>query len=179
MPSGIACPGGHSTKLISMHDAAIALSEARSIGACKKCGRELQYGITHIYANDPAKKEYTFVVARAVRLSTRLAGGENYDVFLLVLRDIETGKEQILPAFWAHGQSGTQRGGQFPPLLSFDEWKSLFRRLDARFDEDEDRIRLRAYQLYEQRGRRDGHHLEDWLEAEAEITGRKILRLAA
>ena len=29
-------------------------------------------------------------------------------------------------------------------------------------------IRARAYQLYEQRGRDDGHSLDDWLQAEAE-----------
>lgn len=33
-------------------------------------------------------------------------------------------------------------------------------------------IRLRAYELYEARGRGDGHDLEDWLQAEAEISGR-------
>ena len=33
----------------------------------------------------------------------------------------------------------------------------------------EDLIRGRAYELYERRGREDGHDLEDWLEAEAEI----------
>ena len=36
----------------------------------------------------------------------------------------------------------------------------------------EEQIRLRAYELYEARGRGDGHDLEDWLEAEAKITGR-------
>ena len=35
-------------------------------------------------------------------------------------------------------------------------------------------IRLRAYQLYEARGREDGHELEDWLRAEEEITSDKI-----
>ena len=30
-------------------------------------------------------------------------------------------------------------------------------------------IRLRAYQLYEDRGREDGHADEDWLRAETEI----------
>jgi hypothetical protein len=30
-------------------------------------------------------------------------------------------------------------------------------------------IRVRAYQLFEQRGREPGHDLEDWLQAEAEI----------
>jgi hypothetical protein len=33
-------------------------------------------------------------------------------------------------------------------------------------------IRRRAYELYEARGRGDGHDVEDWLEAEVEITGR-------
>ena len=31
-------------------------------------------------------------------------------------------------------------------------------------------IALKAYELYEQRGREDGHALEDWLTAEAIIT---------
>ena len=30
-------------------------------------------------------------------------------------------------------------------------------------------IRRRAYELYEQRGRADGHALDDWVEAEAEV----------
>lgn len=32
----------------------------------------------------------------------------------------------------------------------------------------QDRIRARAYQLYERRERGDGHDLDDWLQAEAE-----------
>jgi len=34
----------------------------------------------------------------------------------------------------------------------------------------EDEIRRRAYELYEQRGREDGHDVEDWLLAEEELT---------
>ena len=30
-------------------------------------------------------------------------------------------------------------------------------------------IRCRAYELYEQRGREDGHDIEDWLQAESEL----------
>lgn len=36
-----------------------------------------------------------------------------------------------------------------------------------------ERIRQRAYELYEARGRVEGHDVEDWLQAEAEITGVK------
>jgi Protein of unknown function (DUF2934) len=179
MPSRVCCPDGHSTKGISVHEAAIALSEGRAIGVCKKCGKELQYRIDHVHANDPSGKEYGFIVTRAIRLGTRLANNENYDPFLLVLRDAETGKQRVLPTFWALGQSNTQRGGQFPPLLTLEEWKTLFRRLDTSFDDAEERIRLRAYELYEKRGKRDGHALDDWLQAGAELTERKSLRAAA
>ena len=34
----------------------------------------------------------------------------------------------------------------------------------------QDQIRVRAYQLYEDRGRDDGHDLDDWLQAEAELS---------
>jgi hypothetical protein len=43
----------------------------------------------------------------------------------------------------------------------------------------EDQIPERAYQLYEERGREDGHDAEDWLRAEKEMTERKVIRLAA
>lgn len=33
----------------------------------------------------------------------------------------------------------------------------------------EEQIRQRAYELYERRGRGDGHATEDWLQAEAEL----------
>jgi len=36
----------------------------------------------------------------------------------------------------------------------------------------EDRIRRRAYQLYEQREREEGHDMEDWLRAEEEVAQR-------
>jgi hypothetical protein len=35
----------------------------------------------------------------------------------------------------------------------------------------EQQIRQHAYELYEQRGRTDGHELDDWLQAESEIKG--------
>ena len=40
-------------------------------------------------------------------------------------------------------------------------------------------IRCRAYELYEQRGRLDGHDLDDWLQAEDEIIREKARAIAA
>jgi hypothetical protein len=39
-------------------------------------------------------------------------------------------------------------------------------------EELEARIRQRAHELYEARGTEDGHDVEDWLQAEAEINAR-------
>lgn len=46
-------------------------------------------------------------------------------------------------------------------------WQS--KRLAERACDIDDRIRHRAYHLYEQRGTVDGFALDDWLQAEAEV----------
>ena len=43
----------------------------------------------------------------------------------------------------------------------------------------DEEIRRRAYELYEERGRGDGHEIEDWLHAEAEINKMKEIPIAA
>jgi hypothetical protein len=40
-------------------------------------------------------------------------------------------------------------------------------------------IRARAHELYEARGREDGHDVEDWLRAEQEIRGTQADKVAA
>jgi hypothetical protein len=44
---------------------------------------------------------------------------------------------------------------------------------ECSFELTEDIIRARAYRFYEDRGFEDGHDLEDWLRAEAEVFGKK------
>ena len=43
----------------------------------------------------------------------------------------------------------------------------------------EEEIRKRAYELFEARGREEGHELEDWLRAEEEIIGHQNAAVAA
>ena len=45
--------------------------------------------------------------------------------------------------------------------------------------EVQEQIRRRAYELYEERGRYDGHDVEDWLQAESEMTKQKAKTVAA
>ena len=47
----------------------------------------------------------------------------------------------------------------------------LLTKRDAAITTDEENVRARAYELYEVRGRIDGHADEDWLQAEGEVAG--------
>ncbi len=43
----------------------------------------------------------------------------------------------------------------------------------------QEQIRLRAFEIYQQRGGGDGHELEDWLQAESEVLDNKRTMKAA
>ena len=43
----------------------------------------------------------------------------------------------------------------------------------------QEQIRRRAYDLYEQPGRDQGHELDDWVQAESEVTQQKAKTIAA
>ena len=51
--------------------------------------------------------------------------------------------------------------------------------IDPFFERLQEQIQLRAYELYEDRGRVHGYHEEDWINAEREIRERSKLHLAA
>ena len=42
-----------------------------------------------------------------------------------------------------------------------------------------EQIRMRAYELFEMRGRQDGHDMDDWLQAEADVRQKPARRAAA
>ncbi|HET9400580.1 MAG TPA: DUF2934 domain-containing protein [Candidatus Acidoferrales bacterium] len=54
------------------------------------------------------------------------------------------------------------------------ERPSMSTRSGSNPEETRQRIELRAYELYEQRGREDGRELDDWLRAEQEVTSETI-----
>ena len=43
----------------------------------------------------------------------------------------------------------------------------------------QEQIRCRAYELFEQRGKAEGHELHDWLQAESEMAQRKAKGVTA
>ena len=50
---------------------------------------------------------------------------------------------------------------------------SIVNREQGSLELTEELIQLRAYYFYEERGCEDGHAVDDWLRAEAEIFGKK------
>jgi hypothetical protein len=131
MGGWIGCERGHNrTTQIQLHQAAIALSENRSLGECSRseCGKSLHYYVLHHYAN-VKREENNYEVIRAARLYPRQRK-YGFDPFLLLLQHEDDPKNQkVLPIFWAPDSKGKIRGGQFPPLLSAKDWKELFRKL--------------------------------------------------
>jgi hypothetical protein len=59
-----------------------------------------------------------------------------------------------------------------PPLRTIDQTTESTSHI-------QEQIRCRAYEPYEQRGRDDQHELDDWLQAESEVTQRKAKTVAA
>jgi len=43
----------------------------------------------------------------------------------------------------------------------------------------QEQVRRRAFEIYEQRGREDGHELDDWLQAEAEVVSQRSRAIGA
>jgi hypothetical protein len=56
------------------------------------------------------------------------------------------------------------------PVLSDQGGRSVAAAPKGDAVRSEEAIRQKAYDLYEQRGREEGHAMEDWLTAEAQIT---------
>ena len=66
--------------------------------------------------------------------------------------------------------------GALQPRITEESVAQLASRAGGWSADREERIRQRAYQLYEQRGCEHGHDVEDWLMAERELPGAEARR---
>ena len=67
----------------------------------------------------------------------------------------------------------TQHATQHP-VESRSQEHTTTNRSDEHTQHFHARISARAYALYEQHGREDGHALDDWLEAERQVTNQSV-----
>lgn len=61
------------------------------------------------------------------------------------------------------------QAGQPPQLAASNTGTAADLSTEVKHTDDRERIATRAYEYYVDRGRQDGHDVEDWLEAEQEI----------
>ncbi len=52
-------------------------------------------------------------------------------------------------------------------------------KMESKPEQLADDIRIRAFEIYESRGREDGHDVDDWLRAENEVLQAKVRSIAA
>ena len=63
--------------------------------------------------------------------------------------------------------------------MTQDTFRKTLTKSGAQPQNLEETIRVRAYELYEARGREDGRDLDDWLRAEEQVTQQKVRTIAA
>jgi hypothetical protein len=92
--------------------------------------------------------------------SRRIASG----VFNIPLSIVIVSEEQSLGLDCEHFKRSTtmKLPAKIPAPFAYQESK---RELEL----DEEQVRCRAYELYEKRGRENGHDVDDWMEAKSEI----------
>jgi hypothetical protein len=126
MPSWLECDNEHLGKALR-RSAAIALSRGHAL-RCLRCGKPFRYYWEFTFANVKGEKN-CYEVIRTARLYTHRRK-DGFDPFLFLLRHCDDPKNvKVLPVFWAPGKRGNTRWGQFPPLLSMQDWKKLLRKL--------------------------------------------------
>ena len=64
--------------------------------------------------------------------------------------------------------------------VTIDRQTPISSETDTTFSIDtQEQVRRRAFEIYEQRGREDGHELDDWLQAEAEVLSQQSKAMSA
>jgi Protein of unknown function (DUF2934) len=78
-------------------------------------------------------------------------------------------------------KAGTKKARTAQPPVPIDTAKPVTAKSANAVSAPQDtleQIRRRAYELFEQRGRQDGFHEQDWLQAESEILSQRTSRTA-
>ncbi len=114
---------------ITIREALRQMSDRLSLSPCRRCGGPLKITGTHRYANLGAG-EFPFSVIAAVADGP---DGDRFEFYLAALR-FDHGATHIQPMFWAPGQKGKMRYGQFSPLHLLETWERMFREMRVRLE---------------------------------------------
>jgi hypothetical protein len=125
MPSEVICDNRHWGGRCL--EAARKIARDGSLGACSRCGIPIRYIMTHTYPN---KGTYKFELERVIRLyADEEAEREGYDPMLFFLRQLNGDEPRVQLFYWTKNKHNAWHVGQFPPLLSIEEFGRLHKNL--------------------------------------------------
>ncbi len=126
MASQIVCDNGH-RDYSGCRKAARVISQNGVLKPCQRCGSNRRYVVSHEYGK--VTVHYEVVKVFALR-SPSQAEEEGYDPMVFLMKNLKSGEKIVWPYYWKKARNGKWANGQFPPLLSIEELKTVIKHLD-------------------------------------------------
>lgn len=129
MSSEVKCDNGHAYPG-SCRKAAREICERGALIPCSRCGKNVHYLVSHTYPYHKVTVKYE--VLRVLTLfPTDRVESEGYDPMMFIMKNLSNGKKRIWLYYWTKNRRGKWANGQFPPLLSIDDFKRAVEGLES------------------------------------------------
>ena len=125
MPSWVGCENGHWGG--RCREAAIKIAKNGALGKCsvQGCDSDVHYVVTLTFSNSGETHRYELI--KVFRTSTDSQVEENeYDPMIFLLSHLESKELTIWSWYWTVSRKRTWHVGQFPPLLTVDNFRDAF-----------------------------------------------------
>ena len=129
MVSQMKCENGH-RYYRTCREAARQISEHGNLGHCTRCGEQIRYIISLSYPYSGETVEFDVLGVHTI-LSSSEAEEQGWDPMILLMKQRDAVNEMpIWPYYWTKNRVGNWANGQFPPLLSVQDLKSVMEKLE-------------------------------------------------
>ena len=127
MTTIVSCQSG--CKGLTTHEAAKRLAKSKSSTAeCSKCGKLMSIRIEQEYHAEKPPKTHIYDVVKVIRLYSDQQSEEQnppFDPMMLFVHESDANKDYIWPIYWTKDRKGRWWWGQFPPMITADEFLEL------------------------------------------------------
>lgn len=132
MATRVECDNGH-PQPGTCRKAARELAERGSLGRCSRCGQSKHYIVSHYYPYDKLNVEYEVINVYAV-LPSEQAEREGWEPMVFLMKNRQSGDRIVWSYYWTKDRHGRWRNGQFPPLLTIKDLRSVVERFGLTLD---------------------------------------------
>jgi hypothetical protein len=128
MGSEVKCDDGHAYPG-PRRKAAREIFERGALKPCSHCGKNMHYFVSHTYPYHRVTVRYEVLRVLAMFPIDR-AESEGYDPMMFIMKNLANGKKTVWLYYWTKNRHGKWANGQFPPLLSIEDFKRAIKELD-------------------------------------------------